>query len=524
MSPSPSVDVAIDVEATMRDGTVLRADVYRPPSGGPWPVLLVRTPYDKQDPDILALLDPQAAVRRGYLVVIQDTRGRYRSEGSWEPLIHESDDGYDTVRWAARLPGANGIVGMYGPSYLGHVQWAALIAQPPELAAIVPEFTWSDPYDGLVARGGAYELGLITQWSSTLGSDVLPRDHTGQPIGPPFPRIADGLASIAAPTLTVAGWYDAFLQGSLDTYTGARDTGHPAALIVGPWSHNNQTSHIGETDFGAEASAGDVYDGSSLLSMELDWLDRHLKPLKPDHTTTPPPSSPLPPSSPPPPILIFVMGINEWRHLDHWPPPAVDTSWYLHTNSTLSETAPQPDEPADTYRHDPNNPVPTCGGALLLTDEFPAGPFDQHSIENRSDVLVYTSEPLENPLEVIGRVRAHIVAASTAPSIDWVVRLCDVDTNGISRNITDGILRAATAHAVAATATTATPREHSVDLWSTAHVFLPGHRIRLHIASSSFPRWDLNPSDRPATASVYHDTLRPSRIVLPQKHRRHTYS
>lgn len=173
--------IEFDAEATMRDGAVLRADVYRPaPAGGPWPVLLARTPYGKQDPATLARLDPLAAVRRGYLVVVQDTRGRHRSQGDWQPLLHESDDGYDTVRWAARLPGANGRVGMFGPSYLGHTQWAALTARPPELLAAVPEFTWSDPRDGLLARGGAHELGLITQWTLGLGFDVLNRRGPAQ--------------------------------------------------------------------------------------------------------------------------------------------------------------------------------------------------------------------------------------------------------------------------------------------------------------------------------------------------------
>ena len=316
---------------------------------------------------------------------------------------------------------------------------------------------------------------------------------TTQSAGPPLPRITDHLARIATPTLTVAGWYDAFLQGSLDNYLGARDSGQPAALIVGPWSYNNQTSRVGEFDFGAGADAATLNGGSSLLSLELDWLDRNIKTPKA--------------SKQKPPVLIFVMGINQWRSLDHWPPQSVDASWYLHSNGVLSETAPNADEPADTYRHDPDNPVPTCGGALLLTDEYPAGPYDQRSIENRSDVLVYTSEPLKRPLEVIGRVRTQIVAASTTPSTDWIVRLCDVDTDGVSRNITDGVLRDDNANAG--------PREHSIDLWSTAHVFLPGHRIGLHIASSSVPRWDCNPSTRAADQSVYHDASRPSRIILP---------
>lgn len=491
MHPLVDVDADVDVEATMRDGTVLRADVYRPSSKGPWPVLLVRTPYNKQDPDILALLDPQAATRRGYLVVIQDTRGRYRSAGQWIPLIHERVDGYDTVRWAARLPGADGRVGMYGPSYLGHVQWAALSAKPPELVAAVPAFTWSDPDDGLVARGGARELGLLTQWSQTVGYDLLSRSVDARAL----PQIADGLVGLAAPTLTVAGWYDAFLQGSLDNYVGARDSGQPAALIVGPWSHGNQSSRIGEIDFGAGADAGSIDGGSSLRSLELDWLDRYLKvKLKPDEVG----------AATQAPVLIFVMGVNEWRRLENWPPAAVEVSWYLRADGVLSKSYPKAGEAVRTYRHDSANPVPTRGGALLLTDQYPAGPFDQCDVEGRRDVLVYTSEALKAPLEVIGRVRAEIVVGAVGATIDLVVRLCDVDTEGVSRNITDGVLRVS--HGDVG------PREHCIDLWSTAHVFQVGHRLRVHVTSSNFPRWDLLPA---ADLSVHHDAARPSRIVLP---------
>jgi uncharacterized protein len=536
------VQLAVDVEAVMRDGTVLRADVRRPDGDGPWPVLLVRSPYGKQDPDILALLEPRGAVRRGYLVVIQDTRGRHRSQGDWQPLVHERDDGHDTVRWAARLPGSDGRVAMYGPSYLGHTQWAALTAEAPELVAAATEFTWNDPYEALVARGGARELGLVTQWTLTLGEDVLRRRHADQPDelrqhmdeltssidelatstswrpptldrlrlpvpgapgGPVLPRVSDRLDRLTAPTLTVAGWYDAFLQGSLDNHIGARATGLPAALIVGPWSHGNQTRHLGGTDFGPTADASRIDGGASLRTRELDWFDAQLQ-------RTPP--APVPANRPvPPPVLVFVMGVNEWRGMDSWPPPAVGTAWYLRTDGVLSTTPPGPDEAADTYRHDPADPVPTCGGHLLLTPDFPPGPLDQATVESRPDVLVHTGPVLTEPLEVIGRVRVHLVAASTAPSTDWVARLCDVDADGVSRTLADGVLRVEQADAG--------PREHVIDLWSTAHVFRPGHRLRLQIASSSFPRWDPNPGTeapaRIAVQTVHHDAARPSRIVLP---------
>jgi predicted acyl esterase len=475
-----------EIGATMRDGTVLRADVYRPMGEGPWPVLLVRTPYGKRDPDVLARLDPYAAAGRGYLVVIQDCRGRYRSGGDWVPLAHESTDGYDTIAWAARLPGADGRVGTYGPSYLGHVQWAALAARPPELCAAVPGFTWSDPHDGLLTRGGVDELGLVTHWTSTLGVNVLERRYANDPaerrrrldalegattiaalrrLGLPVP-VANGplRAPVGVPTLTVAGWFDAFLQGSLDNHVRAREGGAPAGLIVGPWAHS-------------------VDDGGALLTQELDWLDRILKRNEVEAA---------------PPVLVFV---NGWRTFPSWPPPSVDVPWYLHAGGGLSLDPSTPDSPPDGYHHDPRDPVPTCGGALLMAPEFPAGAYDQRPIEERADVLVYTSAPLRVPLEVIGRVTVHLVASSTAASADWVARLCDVDTGGVSRNLTDGIVRSQRA------------TEHVIDLWSTAHVFRPGHRVRLQLASSCFPRWDRN--DTGARQTVYHDAARPSRLVLP---------
>ena len=517
------IEIEYDLEATMRDGTILRADAYRPTGEGPWPVLLARTPYGKQDPGVLARIDPHTAASRGYLVIVQDCRGRYRSEGDWRPLVHEHDDGYDTVRWAADLSRSAGQVGMYGPSYLGYTQWAAMSARPPELCAAVPEFTWSDAHDGLISRGGAYELGLMTHWTLTLGVNVLERRYADCPAEldtqladltaalddlttrtywelptPDLPtlrrlnlRTPPRTAAVrhspaAIPTLIVAGWFDSFLQGSLDNHVAARAAGQRAALIVGPWSHDNQTGRVGEMDFGTAADAAGIDDGASLLARELDWLDQHLKAEVETEQS----------------ILLFVMGINRWRHLPAWPPESINVPWYLHADGRLSPDSPEPETRPDEFDHDPRNPVPTCGGALLLPPRFPAGPFDQHQIEKRDDVLVYTSEPLAEQLEIIGRVKLHLFATSAASTADWVARLCDVDADGVSRNIVDGIVR--TRYAAS---------EHVVDLWSTAHVFMPGHRIRVQITGSCFPRWDRDLAA--ARRIVYHDAARPSRLILP---------
>jgi uncharacterized protein len=504
------------LEVPMRDGTVLRADAYRPVGAGPWPVLLARTPYGKQNEGVLERLDPWGAARRGYLVVIQDCRGRFASDGVWEPLLHEGADGYDTIAWAASLPDSTGRVGMYGPSYLGHTQRAAMATSPPGLAAAVPAFTWSDVDDGLLRRGGAYELGLVTRWTLNLGFDVLARRYaedqgeseselavltsaldefaartawelpaddmpTLRRLGLSIPKpCAAALQRTDVPTLAVGGWFDCFLQGTLDMES--------SALIVGPWTHDNQTRHVGEVDFGPAADAAPWP-----ARRELDFLDTFLKPNHSEHGDgfT---------------ALVFVMGVDEWRSFPFWPPQSADAAWYLHPDSCLAP-CPAPESAPDTFDHDADDPVPTLGGALLIGPDFPAGPHDQARIEKRDDVLVYTSETLYSPLEVIGRVRVHLFAESTAAGADWVARLCDVDPDGVSRNVTDGVLRTAQS--------ADQPGEYVIDLWSTAHVFRPGHRIRVQIASSCFPRWDRHPASSRARHTVHHDPAKPSRIVLP---------
>lgn len=552
------LDVTIehDVPATMRDGVVLRADVYRPSADGPWPVLLTRLPYGKNLPMLAAVMDPVGKARRGFLVVVQDTRGRYASDGEWEPWTYEMDDGYDTVRWAAALPGSNGSVGMFGGSYLGNTQWMAALGKPPELKVISPMVTWSEPDDGLFARGGALELGITVPWSLMQGADTLLRRHADDPMAqgqalmalvgdtdavagttywelpagrhPVFERhgipelgfersrrepgwsgscrVAGRQAEVDLPSLHTGGWYDIFCQGTLDNYTAMRAAGRPAKLVIGPWSHTGTMGYLGDVNFGMAASTELLGFRGRFADLELGWFRQWLTPDE----------GPAQPELPP--VLLFVMGVNQWREEQEWPlARAVDTDLFLRSGNRLAFDAPDPGEGTDTYTYDPADPVPTTGGALLMSNEFPPGPFDQARVEARPDVLVYTTDPLAEDLEVTGRVRAHLTAATDAPTTDWVVRLCDVDTEGVSRNIVDGIVRAVAAPGEFT--------EQVVDLWSTSHVFLAGHRIRVQVTSSNFPRWDRNlntgePLDqgtdsRPAHQEIAHDIARPSRIVLP---------
>lgn len=553
------VKIEHDVPAIMRDGVVLRADIYRPAGDGPWPVLLTRVPYGKNTPVVAGLVDPIGVARRGFLLVVQDTRGRYASDGEWEPFAHERDDGYDTVRWAAALPGSTGSVGMFGTSYFGNTQWAAALAKPAELKAISPRMTWSDPNDGLFARGGAAELGINISWSIAQGVDTLLRRYADDRVAqrqalaalvgdldaiadetywelpadrhPVFDRhqiqelsfdrsrrepgwsahsnVAGRQAEVDLPSLHTGGWYDIFSQGTLDNFTGVRDAGRPAKLIMGPWSHRDATGYLGDVNFGTAANIELMGFRGRFADLELDWFHSWLAPGAAENVPARPTL---------PPVLLFVMGINQWREEQEWPlARAVDTDLFLRAGNRLAFDAPQNAEATETFVYDPADPVPTTGGALRMSDEFSAGPLDQEPVEARPDVLVYTGERLDEDVEVTGRIRAHLTVATDAPTTDWVVRLCDVDPRGVSRNIVDGIVRATT--------TPGEFTEQTVDLWSTSHVFLAGHRIRVQITSSNFPRWDRNlntdePSgqgtqSQPARQEIAHDSTRPSRIVLP---------
>ncbi|MGW7169929.1 CocE/NonD family hydrolase [Streptomyces sp. NPDC054884] len=549
------IQIEFDVPAQMRDGTVLRADVYRPGGTGPWPVLLSRLPYGKQTPMMTVLLDPLAAARRGFMVVVQDTRGRFASEGEWEPWTYEESDGYDTVRWAAALPGASGSVGMIGASYFGNTQWMAALSKPPELKAIAPMVTWSDPDDGLWTRGGAIELGITAPWSLIMGADALMRRHSTDPAAlvgslgrlvqdldnladggygelpagrfPAFARhdlpelgyersrrepgwatscrVAGRHDEVDLPTFQVGGWYDIFAQGTLDNFAAMRSAGRSATLIMGPWSHANQQHVVGDVNFGFAANSAFMGMRGRLHDLQLDWYQRTIgdgEALEPDTGK----------------VLLFVMGINQWREETEWPlSRAVDTHFHLRADGRLTREPPAVAEQAEEFTYDPTDPVPTTGGASLMTDEFRPGPLDQRDVEAREDVLVFTTEPLTEDIEVTGRVKAVLFAATDGPSTDWVARLCDVDEHGVSRNVTDGIVRVR--------ATPGEPAEHVVDLWSTSIVFRAGHRIRVQVTSSNFPRWDRNlntgePQESATTArvacqQVFHDPARPSRIVLP---------
>ena len=550
------VTVEFDVPARMRDGVTLRANVYRPSGDGPWPTLLARTPYDRSNQEDVAWLDPVQTAAKGFMVVMQDTRGRFASEGEWIPLHFEREDGYDTVEWAAKLPGSNGRVGMYGASYVGNTQWMAAIEQPPSLAAIAPAMTFSDPLDGVFARGGAIELGLTANWTlqtaaghlqrlplsaqeregrlamllddlDRLASDGywglpvhdLPvlRQHESPELDPARAledpdvvarcRVVGEYEHVRVPSFHIGSWHDICVQATLDGYTTMTELGHPARLVIGPWTHSTYADPIGDLCFGLRGGrlGVPVHAHGDLNDEQLAWFGRYLVPgssSEADELQAP--------------VRIFVMGRNEWRDEAAWPLTRAHTErWFLGAGGVLRPDGPVADDEVTEFIYDPGDPVPTLGGQTVLPPPFPAGPRDQTRIEAREDVLVFTSEPLQQDLEVTGRVRVVLHAESSAPSTDWVARLCDVHPDGRSFNLCDGILRVKEGADAC--------QRIEIDLWSTSNVFLAGHRLRVHVSSSSFPRWDRNlntgnqrePRWQTARQRVHHDTQRASWIELP---------
>ena len=575
MGPYKSIKTETDVPAVMSDGVTLYADIYRPDANGQFPVLLQRTPYNKALPASRgASLDAIRAASHGYSVVIQDTRGRFASEGEFYAFLDEPQDGYDTVEWCAAQPWCTGKVGMYGRSYVGATQWLTAITQPPSLAAIVPGITASDYYEGWTYQGGALAWGFILSWTlgrlalANLGAisrnQVIPDgarealiqavDHMDDsflslplkdypdlkgPLAPYFYdwithsrsddywkrwRIEDFWPRINVPALNVGGWHDIFLKGTCRNYVGmTRGGATPEArsgqrLLVGPWHHGPFGDVSGEFYFGLGAATVDVD------ALHLRWFDHWLKGEDNGVREEPP-------------VRIFVMGANQWREEQEWPlARARYLDYYLHSggkantdllNGTLSTGSPG-SEPADNYLYDPRDPTPTRGGALCCGQAFVAGgAYDQKDIEARPDVLVYSTPPLEEDVEVTGPVSLTLYAASSAVDTDFSAKLVDVAPCGCARNLTDSIIRARYRESTdtAALIEPGQVYEYNIDLVATSNVFLKGHRIRLEVSSSNFPRFDRNPNTGrepweetepiPAVQQVYHTSEYLSRLTLP---------
>ena len=565
-----NVKLEQDVPAQMRDGTTLYADIYRPVGDGPFPVILMRLPYNKAKAETSAYAHPAWYARHGYMVVVQDVRGRWASEGEFYPFRHEMTDGYDSVEWAARLPGANGKVGMYGFSYVGATQLLAAIMQPPHLTCICPGLTPSQYYEDWAYNGGAFALavnlswviGLATVTTRRLGLADLERElweakaiisngYNYLPLAEyPLlkenniaPYYFDWLAhpeydeywhatsvdqrfdQIKVPALHIGGWYDIFRDGTIKNFLGIQRQGadeqtrQNQRLLIGPWLHSPWTRFVGQLDFGE--AVGRVID-----DMQLCWFNYWLKGIDSGLMDEPP-------------VRVFLMGDNVWRSESQWPPAdVVFVKYYLHSqgranslmgDGRLDTMAPE-DESPDIYAYDPRLPVPSLGGHSCCSPALaPMGPKDQREVELDHQVLVYTTEPIGHDVTVMGPVTATLWAASSAVDTDFTVKLVDVYPDGRAINLTEGIIRARYRDSLSK-ASLLEPYQvyqFKIEVGNTCAVFKAGHRIRVEISSSNFPHWDRNTNTGHklgedsyidmivATQVIFHDFQQPSHITLP---------
>ena len=597
-----------DVMVPMRDGVRLATDVYRPARDGvpvaePLPVLLQRTPYGKEGRGLVER--SLYFVERGYVVVLQDTRGRYESEGTFSKY-HDFDapDGYDTVEWAAALPYGAGAVGMFGTSYGAHTQADAAKMNPPHLRALLlNQGGISRPWAHKVRNHGAFELGQQLGWAfdqlrvspdpvvrAAFEAEAVADWFAAMPLRPGLspltaaPEFEDYVLTqmtrgddddpdadfrhwdrigvswrryygrtADVPMLHVAGWYDPYCGSMFENYLGlsAVKTA-PQRLLVGPWTHGgNARSYAGDVDFGPDAALPDFTS-----ELHRQWFDRHLKGRATEADDWPP-------------IRLFVMGTGDgsrdpngrlhhggyWRDAEEWPlPEAEPTRYYFHADGTLGATPPAAGVPPTTYTYDPEHPVPTIGGSF--SGVLKRGAYDQREREFRSlrggsengfygsrppylplktrpDVVVFQTAPLQEPVEVVGPISVTLYASSTAVDTDFTVKLVDVYPpsrdfpTGFDMNVTDGILRARYRNS-ASRPEPMTPGEvyeFVIRPYPTANRFKAGHRIRIDVSSSNFPRFDVNPNTGEplgrhrrtvaADNSIHHEAAHPSHVVLP---------
>ena len=564
----------------MRDGVHLATDVVRPDAPGRFPVIINRGPYGKNS----YLDNPNHSIwffpRNGYVLLSQDVRGRFESEGEYNPLFQEAHDGYDTVEWAARQPWSNGRVATTGQSYLGATQYTLAGGHPlpPHLQTLMPVSASSDFHQSWVYHtGGVMEWGWTVPYAILKGRNTLARagredliarmdeyviepGNFGQPLSDQwyrhlplrdwidrlkeaapyfheyFDEELDGpywwpinmmrqASNVTVPMYHITAWYDIFMEGAINAFQSIQQHGgselarRNQKLLIGPWAHlrpftQPTTGGAGDIDFGAAAAV-------ELHQDMLRWYDYWLKDIETGIMDDAP-------------VRIFVMGDNRWRDEQEWPLARTHyTRWYLHSaggantgagDGTLSTVPPEANEPQDEFIYDPADPAPTLGGNTLIIDY---GVFDQSPAENRPDVLVYTSDPLPSDLELTGPISVTLYAATTAADTDFTAKLVDVRPDGYAHNVQDGIVRARYRTSVREPSPIIPGRvyQYAIDLWATSHVVKAGHRVRVDISSSNFPRFDRNPNTgaalgadarlETARQTVHHSAQYPSHITLP---------
>ncbi|MBK9389135.1 MAG: CocE/NonD family hydrolase [Bacteroidetes bacterium] len=547
----------------MSDGVILYADVYLPAEPGKYPTIVSSTPYGVQRDGAHEMFVKLA--QHGYAVVFFDVRGRYESEGKWEPFRNEAKDGYDAIEWAAVQPFSNGKVATNGGSYVGHNQWAAASQTPPHLVAAFPSLASTNIYANWLTMGGAFRLSFNYGWGVVRMPNriMLPQYwHTESympenlkyentlmhlPLndmdmayeGSPVQHYRDWLKhesyddywkaisdeerfnKINVPTQTLGGWFDIFLMGTINGYTGMRKNGatpearQRAHMIIGPWGHG-PTQSFGGIDFTPAAML-------DMFQFHIRFYDYYLKGINTGIENEKP-------------VQLFYMGVNKWRSENDWPIPGTQfRELYLDSkgkansvrgDGKLTFTKPS-SSGTDNYIYDPLHPVPTTGGNNCCGTPTQAGPYDQRPLERREDIVVYTGEYLTDTITIAGPVRMKLHAATDGTDTDWMIKLVDVYPNGYAMPVSEGILRARFREGLDKMKLLKPNQtyEYDIELTGTANAFLPGHRIRIDITSSNFPQFDRNPNTgdplgstaktRVAKQTIYHGGATLSHIILP---------
>lgn len=524
------------VKVPMRDGIRLCTNVFRPQPTGRRPTLLTRTPYGKPaepTPNLRAFLD------HGYVVVAQDVRGRFDSEGVFVPVAQEMADGEDTISWIVRQPWSDGQVGMFGGSYPGIAQWRAALSGHPALKAIAPVMAgWDEYTDRYYSEGGAFKPAHRLVWlAENLRPPSLPMPDFRKLVEHHPLRTSDRLATgrsidfyqaaldhpsyddywkalstrenidkVKAPVLIFSGWYDNYAASDLAAFRALRDRSRTVRIVVGPYGHNMSEKMHGE-ELGPDARP-------PVRTMEVEWFDEWMKKQAPP--------------APRPPARLYLTGAETWRNEETWPPSRIfPKAFYLDSRARLSARSPHQVH-SDHYLYDPAKPVPTVGGAVCCNPRTqPWGPLDQRPIGARPDVLVFQTEPLSADLEATGPVQAVLFVSSSAADTDFAAKLVDVGPDGRERLVCDGLLRLRYRNGLER-AELLTPGEVArivISAGVTSHVFRTGHRIRLAVSSSNFPRFDRNPNTgrpvasetewRTAQQSVWYGGRRASHLLLP---------
>ncbi|MCC6805654.1 MAG: CocE/NonD family hydrolase [Anaerolineae bacterium] len=528
------VAVECGLRVPMSDGVTLAADHYAPALPGTYPTILIRSPYGRSERfggfGLMLAFVARRFAERGYHVIVQDTRGRFESGGTFDPYLCEKADGQATLAWLRRQLWYNGVLGMWGPSYLGMVQWALAVHEP-DVKALVPTVTGTNLHR-ILYPDDAFDLGLVISWlgvfqgfdrnirqrphqtmlmmaqlertvkpafdhlplrecdSTALGEDVpfyrTWLEHT-DPGDALWREALDDvrLEDVQAPAHLVGGWYDFFLRTMLEDYARLRAAGRAPYLTLGSWTHLDPRALV------VAAQEG------------IDWYDARLKGDRSRLRDKP--------------VRLFVMGANEWRDYDAYPPRSTAVRYYL--GEPLSPDAPTDADRCDRYTYDPAEPTPAVGGTQF---GLLGGQRDNRALVSRPDVLTYTGDVLHEDLEIIGAVRLELYVRSSCAYTDFFGRVCDVYPNGRSVNICDGLFRVQPGKGELQPDGTL---RIEVDLWATAHRFLKGHRLQVLVSSGAHPRWsrNLGTGEPLATGtamcaahqSVYRDREHPSALVLP---------